>query len=388
MTTMSPSKVVDENYALETIVKFLPEAWADADLSSVTVTPFSGGYVNSLWIVENKKNPSSKYSKVILRHYGGNVLKIEQEHDTTGPGLFKNHETEEVLVMQAWAEKGYGPEVIGVFPGGRVEEYIDSHTLTPEEASTPAFIEELAKSFARFHSIKLPLSKTKLDMMAKIVRNPPNPEKDADIMAAIPAVLASDAVRAFGIDFATVLAIDFPTEFKWVFSRMDAVKSPQVLCIFDTNFLNCLVRNNPKPGEPKTVLVDYELAMYGPRGIDIGGHFVNRMIKWNGKEDKKSGHPYPSEAEQRDFARHYLLEKKRLNPDTFDPTFDNEVAVIEDTDIGTLYCSIFFGVVILKELKVLGEKEPSFVTSIPLLLNFYREHKESCLAKYPHWKQN
>lgn len=102
--TSSAKTVVDEAYAIEIISKFLNQDWAKAKLIDVTLTSIQGGYLNSLWIVENKALPkgSTEPRKVVLRHYGGNMfdaeMKMMKEQDKS-KNFIKNSETEEVLIF-------------------------------------------------------------------------------------------------------------------------------------------------------------------------------------------------------------------------------------------------------------------------------------------------
>jgi hypothetical protein len=56
------------------------------------------------------------------------------------------------------SRRGWGPKVYGFFPGGQLEEYfVGSHTLTAKEAWDVVVRCAVAKSYARLHSLQLPL---------------------------------------------------------------------------------------------------------------------------------------------------------------------------------------------------------------------------------------
>ena len=189
---MTPNSV-DEKYAVDLIARFLPEEWSDVHHQNVSLKPFSGGFINSLWIVDNNKKNGSKYNKVIIRHYGGNMFGMDNNHEENGSTIIKITEVEEVLIFQSFSEKGWGPELLGVFPGGRLEEYIPSHTLTHTEASDPDIIHDVAVSFARFHSMKLPAPKDRLKAMEYISLNPP--AKRVELMKKFPSTLKTKGLK-------------------------------------------------------------------------------------------------------------------------------------------------------------------------------------------------
>ncbi|GAB1316060.1 hypothetical protein MFIFM68171_06270 [Madurella fahalii] len=57
-------------------------------------------------------------------------------------------------------------------------------------------------------------------------------------------------------------------------------------CIHDVHFMNVLVKNDPKEGESKIVLIDFEFIMRKYRALDIGGHFMQKMFKWSDNQSK------------------------------------------------------------------------------------------------------
>ena len=377
-------KCVDEKYARDLVAKFLPNEWSDVDPKDISLKPFLGGFVNSLWIVDNNKKHDSKFNKVILRHYGGNAFDLDQDFETSGSTIIKLPEVEETLIFQALSEKGWGPKLLGVFPGGRIEEFIPSHTLTPTEASHPEIIHDLAVSFARFHSLQLPLARDRVQRMQDISMNPP--AKRLELIAKLSQHLQDPKFKEYNIDCHVYLEMDKTQELKWIFNRLRQNKACDVLCIFDTNFLNCLIRDDWKDHNTRTVLIDYELSMYAPRGIDIGEHFLSRMINWRAEGNIASGHEFPPEDQRTLFVKSYLEEKKILDPLSFNASQGDTVeALLEEADVGALFVSLMFGLEMVTKLETSLQSEPTLITAIPLLLNFYQSHKRNCLRKYAHW---
>ena len=71
------------------------------------------------------------------------------------------------LIFYEQSRRGWGPKLLGLFEDGRVEEFVDCHTLTAEEAFKPDMIKDVAKAFARFNSHKFPFSQEPTDRLEK-----------------------------------------------------------------------------------------------------------------------------------------------------------------------------------------------------------------------------
>ena len=57
------------------------------------------------------------------------------------------------------AERNLGPRLFGVFPGGRLEEFIPGHPLTTREMRSPEFSTHVARNVALVHSLEVPVGK-------------------------------------------------------------------------------------------------------------------------------------------------------------------------------------------------------------------------------------
>lgn len=63
------------------------------------------------------------------------------------------------------------------------------------------------------------------------------------------------------------------------------------------------------------MLIDYDLTKYDYRGFDLGVHFMNQMIKFDGKGNNiiNKNDSHHSDEEKRTFLMIYQHEIKRLN---------------------------------------------------------------------------
>ena len=66
---------------------------------------------------------------------------------------------QETAVFTMLAERGLGPGLHGVFPGGRLEEFIPSRPLGTDEMRAPAYSRQIAHGVALVHSLTVPVSK-------------------------------------------------------------------------------------------------------------------------------------------------------------------------------------------------------------------------------------
>ena len=78
-----------------------------------------GGFVNRLYVCQNKSVITTQEVKqVLLRLYGGKMLD-KSDHAFKAFG-----EVGEVLVYYIMAQNGLGPQIYGVFSGGRIEQFL------------------------------------------------------------------------------------------------------------------------------------------------------------------------------------------------------------------------------------------------------------------------
>ena len=57
------------------------------------------------------------------------------------------------------SERGLGPTLYGVFPEGRLEEFIPARSMTPSEVRASDYSEVIARKIASIHSLSAPINK-------------------------------------------------------------------------------------------------------------------------------------------------------------------------------------------------------------------------------------
>lgn len=122
----------------------------------------SGGLSNWLYNVQLPEGATpvrGEPRQVLLRFYG-------QVH---GERALEGLITESVI-FTLLSERNLGPKLHGVFPEGRIEEYIPARPLLTKELSDPVLSSMIAEKMALIHKMQVPISKEPTwlwDTMAK-----------------------------------------------------------------------------------------------------------------------------------------------------------------------------------------------------------------------------
>lgn len=212
------------------------------------------------------KDPSSvafESEKFVFRFYGGNEgADLGDRTDGTGYGLEL-----EMAVTQAASEMNIGPKVYLFEKEFRIENFVESRHFTVTDYADEEMLKEFARNLARFHSISERPEMQKFkgkdrDIFARAREHFAN-RKDrwADIFK-----LAKSDYGLTGDQDENVLLEKINSLEK----ISKELKLKKVMINNDLNLSNILIRNVTKPGQLKTVLVDYEFAHYAWRSFDLG----------------------------------------------------------------------------------------------------------------------
>jgi choline/ethanolamine kinase len=381
------------------IVTFFKE-WLSFPEQEIEVKPMTNGFSNIVTLVRRLDAAGKQLrqpTEVIIRMYGGNVFwkskpKDPQEEVSPFTNFFnhKNDQTEETVIVYQLSKRGYGPKVYGIFRGGRVDEYIPSHTLKHEELEQNCIIQDLAVIYARPISLfyqKMPLQ-NKIHIVDQRIRDKLLSSKQnyADIVKQILSPDMVTLLQSLNVDTDKLRSFDYKKEWEWIFSMRKRIRSRKVMSSYDCNFLNVLVRDSVQEGESAIVLIDHEATLVGYRSQCIGCHFMNWMLKWKGTSDKRSGLPYPSEQKRRDFIIAYLTEQKRLAyiPDFDEDGFDSVDKVMMEADFGVLNAIMYSTFGLIAEIPGHGFviDDPSFLRATIFLQEFYQQFKELSIQKH------
>ena len=281
-----------------------------------------GGYCSRLYLCQNVSSNNNsntdvatnsgvkaakEYSKFLIRLYGGKVL------DEDSPMIVLSRESQ-ALFYYEMGVNSQGPKLLGAFKDGRLEEFIESHTLTPEDMLTGIdggreIRAQVARRLARYHHIRqsIPLSTRRL--------------AHYEGFEAFYQMYDTEDGRATfkrgcenaGFDTEWISRYDWQKEIAWLKETEPKIATRDVMCNNDMKMDNCLVRNTPDKLGERIVLIDYEISSMNPRGSDIGHHFAMWTIDFTNKGGSfMSKYDYPSEDMRREFVIEYLKETKKV----------------------------------------------------------------------------
>ncbi|RWS26533.1 choline/ethanolamine kinase-like protein [Leptotrombidium deliense] len=284
--------------------EFLSGSWKNISSSDMVFKAVSGGLSNILFLcsLPSTHTPlNGEPTQVLLRMYG-------QMH-STGDDNSQTTVTESVIFMLL-SERKLGPKLYGVFPGGRLEEYISARALMCSELRDADLSSVIARKLANVHSLSVPINKEPvwlfetinnwLQTVRKINLDSVKPEK-----------------RHLA---ATLLRIDFENEIEWLERFLKNAKSPAVFCHNDLQEGNILLtecatdaskpdENRLKDLNKRIVLIDFEYCAYNYRGFDIANHFCEWALDYSNPDFPHfyaNFDNFPSEEQQRQFIRSYI----------------------------------------------------------------------------------
>ncbi|KAM9683747.1 choline/ethanolamine kinase isoform 3-T3 [Dama dama] len=277
-----------ERRAYQWCREYLGGAWRQARPEELRVDPVSGGLSNLLFrcsLPDHLPSVGEEPREVLLRLYGA----ILQGVDSL---------VLESVMFAILAERSLGPQLYGVFPEGRLEQYIPSRPLKTHELRDPVLSAAIATKMAKFHGMEMPFTKEPhwlfgtMDRYLKQIQDlPPT-----------------------GLPQMNLLEMySLKDEMGNLRKLLDTTPSPVVFCHNDIQEGNILLLSEPKSTD-SLMLVDFEYSSYNYRGFDIGNHFCEWVYDYTHEEwpfYKAQPANYPTQGQQLHFIRHYLAEVKK-----------------------------------------------------------------------------
>ncbi|NWQ64557.1 CHKA kinase, partial [Neopipo cinnamomea] len=266
-----------------------------------------GGLSNMLFqcsLPDTIETVADEPRKVLLRLYGailqmrscdkGESVQSQKENDLQGAEAM----VLESVMFAILAERALGPKLYGIFPQGRLEEFIPSRKLRTEELSLPDISAEIAEKMARFHGMKMPFNKEPKWLFGTM-------EKYLNQVLRIKFTRESKTRK-----LNELLSYNLPKEMRSLRAMLEATSSPVVFCHNDCQEGNILLLEGRENSEnQKLMLIDFEYSSYNYRGFDIGNHFCEWMYDYSYEKYpffKASVLKYPSKKQQLHFISSYL----------------------------------------------------------------------------------
>jgi len=302
--------------------EYLQGRWNTVGPHQLVIRQISGGLSNLVFYVGLPKGCDTLGREppfILLRLFG-----------ELGSGPVQQYRLiTETVVYTMLAERNLGPRLFGVFPGGRLEEFIPGHPLTSLEMRSPEFSTQIARNVALVHSLEVPVSKEPTwlgDTLRSYVDklSPIRPEN-------VPREERDHAVN--------IATWDLRYEVDWLMNLLKLFNCPVVFSHNDINTGNILVREDGSDWDP-VVFIDYEFAAYNYRAYDIANHFNEWMYDYGRKDFPyyyRNTEKYPSQKEQERWVKMYLktyVEQQQLQQENNQgASQENIINHCEESDI-------------------------------------------------------
>ncbi len=314
MLTLVSVALPDNKEPTKTMVRdivatFLTKEWPFVDPETLT-TSYHALFANRHCRVERPKPTigiPTEPLRVFIKFHKGTGVDME---------TFKHlvpSKQEEALFCYEYGRSGLGAKVYGFFKTqdgtlGRVDEFLDARDMEPGDVENAVIRADVARGLAMFHAMETSLAKKAVEPIHEAIMNGLKKYHKMDKLKALG--------KEGGVRMDNLIDYDFAARLKKVVDKLESVGGKAGWCIHDVQFMNLLVKNDPKEGESKIVLVDFEFVMRNYRAFDIGGHFMQKMFKWFDEESKIADCRKYTEEERRHFCEEYARQWNKLTRDS------------------------------------------------------------------------
>ncbi|KAM3609622.1 uncharacterized protein V6R79_017832 [Siganus canaliculatus] len=292
---------------------FLSGSWKTIREDEFQISIVSGGLSNLLYLCElpdHVQPVGEEPHHVLLRIYGA----ILQGVDSL---------VLESVMFAILAERTLGPKLYGVFPEGRLEQYLPNTRMRTEQLSDPDISAEIATKVARFHNMRMPFNKEPKWLFGTIDRY-------------MDQVLKLSFTREAHVKkYKKLMKLDLAAELENLRALLAATPSPVVFCHNDVQEGNILMlQDRDQTATDKLMLIDFEYSSYNYRGFDMGNHFCEWVYDYTYNQwpfYKATTENYPTREQQLHFIRSYLAEQRKhsVQGETVDEAKLEEDIIIE-----------------------------------------------------------
>ncbi|KAM4783143.1 choline/ethanolamine kinase isoform 3-T3 [Cyanocitta cristata] len=207
----------------------------------------------------------------------------------------------ESVMFAILAERALGPRLFGVFPQGRLEQYIPSRRLRTEDLRDPSVSGEIAAKMSRFHGMVMPFNKEPKWLFGTMER----------YLEQISELTFPEQERLQKLE--QLRGYNLEQEMRSLRDLLESTPSPVVFCHNDVQEGNILLLAGREGCSDRLMLIDFEYSSYNYRGFDLGNHFCEWAYSY-GHEAwpffRAQPEHYPSRQQQLHFIRRYLAEQR------------------------------------------------------------------------------
>ncbi|PSR85125.1 Choline kinase [Actinidia chinensis var. chinensis] len=286
------------------ILLSLASNWGDLmDPNTLKVVHLSGAMTNEIYRISWPIKTGNDSRSVLVRIYG------------KGVEIFFNKD-EEIRTFECISGHGQGPQLLGQFPDGRIEEFIHARTLSACDLRDPVISPLIAAKLREFHNLEMPGSKTvalwdRLRNWLSVAKNLCTPEHG----------------KEFCLD---ALEEEICVLEKEVWEEHQELG----FCHNDLQYGNIMINEETK----SITIIDYEYATYNPVAYDIANHFCEMVANYHTDTPHVLTYTsYPGLEERRRFVHLYLSSGGN------EPGHAEVEQLVEDAEKYTLANHLFWG---------------------------------------------
>ncbi|CAG2102827.1 unnamed protein product [Medioppia subpectinata] len=352
---------VEEREKLYELCKsYLGDKWSEISATDLIVKPITEGFVNKLYLCSLPDGKqTARYNKVVVRY-----VDFEQFKD-----LF--NQTQVTTISVLLSQINISPKLLGVFPNGTINEYIDSRYFNATDDLNPKTVALLAQKVATFHSQRIPIPKNPkpmIDMFSDFLSD--------EIRQSFDTGIVGQQIRDNNL---RIKELDPVAELSWLTTTIKQLNSPTVFSHNDCNRRNTLVRestvNNNQ--ELDIYLIDFDWCNYGYRGIDIGQYFCS----WGQKETDFGDGQFPADHQMLHFIDGYIDEMCKIHGNSYrELPINSRQTLTKEAKVFTLMAYMKDILYIFWETT--NTKRTDLMPKAEIRYNCYRELKNRILKEY------
>ncbi|KAA8537962.1 hypothetical protein F0562_027458 [Nyssa sinensis] len=282
----------------------LASNWGDViDAKTLQVVHLTGAMTNEVYRISWPTKMEDVSRTVLVRIYG------------EGVELFFNRD-EEIQTFECLSKHGHGPRLLGLFPEGRVEEFIYARTLSAGDLRDPEISALVAAKSREFHNLDMPGPKNVV--LWDRMRN---------WLSEAKSLCSPEHSEEFCLDTLDEEIRKLEKELSW--DHQDIA-----FCHNDLQYGNIMIDEETK----SITLIDYEYASYNPVAYDLSNHFCEMVANYHSEMPHILDYSrYPGLEERQRFVRVYLSSSGNQPGDT-------EVQkLVNDAEKYTLANHLFWG---------------------------------------------
>ncbi|KAJ4960470.1 hypothetical protein NE237_020380 [Protea cynaroides] len=259
---------------VKSILESLASSWDDIiDCKQLQVIPLKGAFTNKVYQIKWPTRTGEPSRKVLVRIYGEGVDIFFDRND-------------EIRTFEFISKEGQGPRLLGRFPTGRIEEFINARTLSAPDLCKPEISALIAAKLKEFHALDMPGSKSVILW-----------DRMKTWLSSAKQLSSPEEAQSFCLE-------TMDKEISILETKLSGNHQHIGFCHNDLQYGNIMI-------DEKTIsvtLIDYEYASYNPVAFDIANHFCEMAADYHTETPHILDFgKYPGLEERRRFVHIYLI---------------------------------------------------------------------------------